>query len=561
MKTKFFTLFATCILFISIVPFQSFAQAPDTVDVPFMIDNNPIGAINKFILGDTTVNGERNNINRVYKLGRGLIYFFDSVMEAHFPLTLIADDDDPNNPTSPPLLAPGILQDNSSPNSLIWAYENTTFKNLYVTGIRPDEERLNWSIGVRLYGDNCRYVFDNCVFEGWGFSTIRQYCSHAKVYITDCHFRNSMHPTSFLGGSAFVIQAGVPTDSVVMRNNTQFNCGSYFFCPNREFTNYSLIEHNTIFTTHGNVFYAPWLHNSYYKNNIIYGVHAMGQHEIETLGGWTDWDGELSAIVSIDTIPSDIAAREGIAEADRIVHYKNNAYYWPQKMVDFWASADTLDPALWINDRTQSMLDDNISYPGFLVEGNLNVDPGFNSSLMALVDDLMTYCTQNRNGTQTNFCHYYYGEGNPPLLFPPVWPLPENLEYSNTELLTAGTDGFPVGDLNWFPDKKAEWQTNVEIKSGTLPAEFELSQNYPNPFNPETTIKFNLKKSAHIKLTVYNMLGQKVKTLVNEKIMAGSHIANWNAKDATGNMMTSGIYYYRIESESFKATKKMLLLR
>jgi len=561
MKAKFFTMLMTGMSFIITLPVQSFAQTPDTVDVPYIIDQEMRGAINKFILGDTTANGERKNINRVYKLGRGLIYFFDSIMEVDFPLTLIADNEDPDNPTPPPLLARGILDDNSAPNGLIWPYKNATFKNLYITGIRPDENKVNWSIAIQLHGDNCKYVFENCVFEGWSFSSIRQFSSFAKIFIRDCHFRNSMHPTSFLGGSAFVSQAGVPTDTVVMTNNTFFNSGSYFFCPNREYISYSLVEHNTIFTNHGPVFYAPWVHNSYYKNNILFGIHAMGQYELEIT--WNDWDGELSAIVSIDTIPTDIATREGINEADRIVRYENNAYFWPQQMVDFWATTDTLEPALWINDRTQAMLDDKINYPGFVVQGNMNIDPGFNADVMAQVDSVMKYCRLNRSGRNTNYGHYYYAKDQYPLLFNalPFWPLQENLAYTNAALLTAGTDGLPLGDLNWFPDKKEEWISKVETKFEMMPSDFELSQNYPNPFNPITTIKFKMNKSAQIKLIVYNTLGQRVKTLVDEKMMAGNHTTIWNAQDDKGNMMASGVYYYRLESESFKIARKMVLLK
>ena len=126
------------------------------------------------------------------------------------------------------------------------------------------------------------------------------------------------------------------------------------------------------------------------------------------------------------------------------------------------------------------MLDDRDSYPGFVVEGNLNADPGFNADIMGMIDGVMSYCKANRGGTEPPQSHYYYGPGNPPLLFPPVWPLPEDLSYSNTDLLTAGTDGLPLGDLNWFPDKKEVWITKVEPASKSVPTDFELSQNYQN---------------------------------------------------------------------------------
>jgi len=562
MKPKLTLIFTLCCLLTFTLSSSLFAQAVDTVDVPDQIDGEFANAIHAFILGDTTANGERNNINRVYRLARGKYYFFATTFEAHFPLRLIADDDDPANPTTPPVLARWILQDGSSPNFLIQAYNDASFKNLYITGVLPSGEWINWARGVQLFAENGRYEFDNCVFEDWGHRAIQQIGAWAKIYIRDCKFRNAMHPTSFMGGAAFGSDF-VATDTVVMTNNTMFNCGAYFFLPHAEITNYSLVEHNTIFTNHSNVFHAPALHNSYYRNNIIFGTHTLGQSDIEIETTWYDWDGQTSGLFSIDTIATDLAIREGIVEKDRIVHFENNAYFWPQQIIDFWAGPDRgLTAPVWINSRTQAMLDDDASYPGLLVDGNLNVDPGFNEEMMALVDDLVAYATVIRDElTPGNNNHLYLAETQQ-VLFPPVWPLPEDLTYSNTALLTAGTDGFPLGDLNWYPEKKAEWLvTNVNSKTEVLPSDFKLYQNYPNPFNPETTIKFSLKKSAHITLAIYNLLGQKIKTLVDEKMMPGTHFANWNAQDQKGNMVASGIYYYHLESESFSNTYKMVLVK
>ncbi len=564
MKSKYLVLFMSVVLIAFMLPFQSFAQAPDTLDVPFMIDNNPLGAINKFILGDTTVTGERNNINRVYRLGRGNIYMFDSRMDVYFPLNLIAEDDDPANPTSPPVLARGILADGSAPGVLVRVYKgDATFKNLYFMSIRPDQSPAGWTTAIQLQADSAKTFVDHCVFDGWT-SSINKNCIRPSVTVTNCVFRNGIQPTSWFGGNGGFYSNTTPTDSVILVNNTFFNCGSYFFVPNREICNYVRIDHNTIFTNHVNIFYAPYVSNAFYSNNIFYGVTAMGQRQVEIDGGWFDWDGELSAIFSIDTIAADVATREGITEADRIVHVENNAYFWPQQMVDFWANADTLTAPQWINARTQAMLDDDANYPGLLVANNLNVDPGFNAAMMSQVDSVMKYVIKLRDGTQTDYRHYFYaGPGVP--LFPPTWPLPEDLTYSNTDLMTAGSDGLPLGDLNWYPDKKAQWealQVGVELEGNeSLPVDFSLSQNFPNPFNPVTSIKFGLKKAEQVKLAVYNMLGQKVRTLVDKKQQAGYHTVSWNGLNDAGTKLSSGIYYYRLETDSFSATKKMLLLK
>jgi len=88
------------------------------------------------------------------------------------------------------------------------------------------------------------------------------------------------------------------------------------------------------------------------------------------------------------------------------------------------------------------------------------------------------------------------------------------------------------------------------------PFQYELSRNYPNPFNPTTTINYTLAKSGQVTLEVFNMLGQKVKTLVNTKQDAGSYTVQFNAKD-----LASGIYLYRLQSEGFMQVHKMVLLK
>ncbi len=101
----------------------------------------------------------------------------------------------------------------------------------------------------------------------------------------------------------------------------------------------------------------------------------------------------------------------------------------------------------------------------------------------------------------------------------------------------------------------------VSSKSESLPKAFSLSQNYPNPFNPETVIKYTLPEDCHVELILYNILGQKVKTLVNQHQSAGYKMVHWNGRDDEGNEIASGLYFYRIETPKYSETKKMVLLR
>jgi hypothetical protein len=88
------------------------------------------------------------------------------------------------------------------------------------------------------------------------------------------------------------------------------------------------------------------------------------------------------------------------------------------------------------------------------------------------------------------------------------------------------------------------------------PDNFEIKQNYPNPFNPETNITFGIPQDSFVSLVVYNIQGEKVATLVNEQLAAGSYTAKFDA-----SLLPSGIYIYKIQAGSFSQIKRMLLIK
>ena len=102
--------------------------------------------------------------------------------------------------------------------------------------------------------------------------------------------------------------------------------------------------------------------------------------------------------------------------------------------------------------------------------------------------------------------------------------------------------------------------TSVEY-TPVVPSDFVLMQNYPNPFNPQTTIQYSLPAAQQVKLTIYNIMGQQVITLVNEPQAAGSYKVVWDGRNQRGQVVPSGLYFYRLEAGDFKAQKRMLLLK
>jgi photosystem II stability/assembly factor-like uncharacterized protein len=119
--------------------------------------------------------------------------------------------------------------------------------------------------------------------------------------------------------------------------------------------------------------------------------------------------------------------------------------------------------------------------------------------------------------------------------------------------VTAGKYSYRLKQID--NDGQFEYSKTVEVDFGT-PDKFELSQNYPNPFNPTTTIQYILPQAGMVKLTLYNILGQEIRTVVNEMKEAGTHTINIDASD-----LNSGMYIYKIESGSFVQTKKMTLVK
>ena len=117
-------------------------------------------------------------------------------------------------------------------------------------------------------------------------------------------------------------------------------------------------------------------------------------------------------------------------------------------------------------------------------------------------------------------------------------------------------------------DWSAKWHfttvtTGVDDESSSQdkPVAFALSQNHPNPFNPETVIEYALPKDCQVQIAIYNLLGQKIRTLIDQYQTKGQRKIHWDGKDDEGNELTSGIYFYRLQAGDFSETKKMVLLR
>ncbi|MCB0286590.1 MAG: T9SS type A sorting domain-containing protein, partial [Calditrichaeota bacterium] len=94
-----------------------------------------------------------------------------------------------------------------------------------------------------------------------------------------------------------------------------------------------------------------------------------------------------------------------------------------------------------------------------------------------------------------------------------------------------------------------------------LPTSFDITQNYPNPFNPSTSLKFQLPTATDVRLVIYNVLGQKVRTLANQQFQAGYHEVKWDGMNDYGVRAATGVYIYRFEAGKFVKVMKMTLMK
>jgi len=122
--------------------------------------------------------------------------------------------------------------------------------------------------------------------------------------------------------------------------------------------------------------------------------------------------------------------------------------------------------------------------------------------------------------------------------------------------IVLGLDAMPL-DLELSGELRFRESKNSE----SVPQRFSLSQNYPNPFNPQTSIRYALPQDAQVRLIIYNILGKKVKTLVDEFQSAGYKTGWWDGKDEKGDQVASGVYFYRLEADKFSEVKKMMMVR
>ncbi len=539
-------LFTTLSLFL-VMTFTLFGQA-DTVFIP---GSTALGILEEAILGDTTATGERVNPERCYKLERGKIYRLTGWFPAYFDLCIIADEPDADN--RPPIIVPSA----SSIPHLFSTHGNVYFKNIYISNIAPD--------GSRDYGafiDYKRVVgtdtlstveFDGCYFEGNRFLAAGTWDQAKKLIVRNCVVRNAQNIGVINNGRGFDTR-DYETDTVIIENSTFYNLNSYAFRGEWNKINYFRFSHNTVVNTMEQPIHWAYPTNADVSDNLFYNAHAWGQAESE----YSSQLGEVFGVYNIYPLDSAIFINNGFAEADRRINLHRNNWFFSQPIQDYWTSIDSVNAIPWMNTATQGAFDDDTAYPMLSEVGTTNMDPGFinegNDGTVSTIDSFIHFLRATRD---TNLVANYWGYEPDPSApaFQIQWPLPENLAYTNATLKTAAPGGCPIGDLNWWPDLKEGCMavgTDEPFSSKGLTVE----QNMPNPFKGQTTIAYTLADAANVSVTIIDINGKVITSLINEKQPQGRHTVEWNA----GSQAT-GVYFYQIKTDNALITRKLELVK
>ena len=359
---------------------------------------------------------------------------------------------------------------------------------------------------------------------------------------------------------------------------------------------HGLINHNTFANIVMGALWYRGQNNMTVSNNLYYNTksHAQSTYDVS---GWGVWHkgGAGQFMVMPEYTHKDSVSMVGadvVNHMARNINYHNNVWWHSQELTDFmtktdpWSwevSATSIDTtvsgtdttydttttitvvgdtmlpleqqSLGVNDSTKAALAQN---RGVSIDAtNIKADPGIRLSpnyikrqlarTLDFRDDLKS------NTAPFDGVWWTYEPDNSYISV--AWPVENkyyNMSYDKASAAaTASATGGLVGDPRWFA--MTELSVDEEV---IAPKTFTLEQNYPNPFNPTTTIQFSLNTASPVKLTVFDILGQEVATLVNEYKSVGSHKVQWRA-----NTMPSGVYYYRLEADGFSKTHKMVLMK
>ncbi len=463
------------------------AVSQDTLVVPWSADgiNPAIDTLRTIILGDTLANGTRANLNRVYKLQKGGLYWLANRIEnsqngATFPLRIVGEPAGTTFMENPPLIQMHAAAGQTNPDSRMFTgLADVTFKNLYITGRDDDGDQNNNYQFITMTANNSTFLIENCVIEQSNFAPIAYTGNGNKIFYYNNKFRNLIERPVTQQWTGRAISIWADQDSVIVENNTFFNTGCFILQIEGGSAKYVRFNHNTVVLCGRQLTQGNWWQNAYIANNLVVNGFWQGEGSADLTATGRDPRQTHNGLFTIGPLPSMYGVPN---EARRIVVAKNYAYLDPRFTALY--TTDGVQRAYFVDPITKLDFSDiytvaggnhmyvrdtvwMTSHPAGLWEPLDDVDwqkPQYSTSSGSMLDSMWA-CIRTLRANVTPGAQFVYKQNSAYTDY--TWPLPENFVYTDASLLTAGTDGLPIGDLNWFPTQMATFlsQHAAKVKS------------------------------------------------------------------------------------------------
>ncbi len=480
-------------------------------------------------------------------LQRNAGYPNQGTMNVNVPITIQAVD----GAGALPVIPVAQNTDGTYAGTTINLFANITLKNLAFNGVQVVNNRSS-RIGqcVQMAKNRLRLVVDGCTFVGFGGRTLEAGRDSTVVIVRNCIETGNGRSNRVDNGRFIDLRANF-CDTLIVQNNTLLNCADRWFRHMLEDgkVNYMLIDHNTFMNGTGyrpsfqfrNVAYFNFTNNLVINPSILGSTHSgVRKDEVETP---TEKNSLYNTICTFNMAGADTMNKS-------LIMRNNNL--WRDPRIDAilggfdLANKDSVGISPWFDSAFLARIDTNKAM----------FHEALNFVHAVTIDSILLELQKYVSGAK--------GYGNSAFIFrSDEYAVGLDMSYGTTAKSYTAADGqLPLGDLNWYPTKKAQWLTAVEDRNAsTQPAAYGLSQNYPNPFNPTTVFEYTLPKNGQVKVAVFNMMGQAVKTLVNKNMPAGTHSISWDGTNANGQFVAAGLYMYRLEADQTNITRKMVLVK
>jgi len=577
------------VLFSILFSYSGWAQTVVNVDPG-------IGTLNAAI----TANG-----SATYVLKAGQWYGLNATVEVNSEMKIIGEIPGEGQ-------MPAIIQTGSTASGTTFGWMFTVNANLTLRNVFLVNSDLNEGIGSGVFFQtgSARIILDSITVDPIGTNFfLMESAEHVSTYLTNSLLMRQGNTISINDGGIFWNTNG-KWDTLYVENNTFVDVGTAWMLfgasPNGDRELFHWINHNSFLFGKAHLYLLYYPDEVYFTNNLCW----MQDTYIFKTGGEENWDpgiaNKYQGFFEADTLVVDTTTSGGLVtetlpcERKAFIHYNFNYRtqgVWDliefdrQSGISSYMKVFMFPESYSDSCRATRMFNDQVAFPYFSAGNNIEDlnqeitanNPNFvDQKIYTLTDSATAWAVvdwQFKRGIagvppSSEWPNYFYsidGNNGNPITWPRF-----NGAYTNSNLLSSSIEELPLGDLNWFPEKKLLWKekqgeimdhikslnssqislTGVREISNQIPDKYELSQNYPNPFNPATKIDFSIKEQGLVTLKVYNSLGQEVATLVNQVQNAGKYSVNFDA-----SKLASGTYIYKLNIGDVRLVKKLMLLK